>query len=95
LSRMSTFPASTIQILGAEDAFFKFLKTGKKPPKHGIIFQLPEIRGAPKKIRGKIARTFAAKVSIAAKVDANKGKFIGNKLKEDFLKKVEKLNMGL
>ena len=95
LNRMSILPASTIQILGAEDAFFKFLKTGKKPPKHGIIFQLPEIRGAPKKIRGKIARTFAAKVSIAAKVDANKGKFIGNKLKEDFLKKVEKLNMGL
>lgn len=92
LQRMSILPASTIQILGAEDAFFKFLKTGKKPPKHGIIFQLPEIRGAPKRIRGKIARTFAAKVSLAAKVDANNGKFIGDKLKKDFLKKFEKLN---
>lgn len=95
LKRMSTLPASTIQILGAEEAFFKFLKTGKKPPKHGAIFQLPEIRGAPKKIRGKIARCFAAKVSIAAKVDANDGKFIGDKLNDDFLKKVEKLNKNL
>ncbi|ODS39838.1 hypothetical protein BEH94_02885 [Candidatus Altiarchaeales archaeon WOR_SM1_SCG] len=91
LNRMSILPASTIQILGAEDAFFKFLKTGKKPPKHGIIFQLPEIRGAPRSIRGKIARTFAAKVSLASRIDANKGEFIGDKLNDDFLKKVEKL----
>lgn len=92
LERMSTLPASTLQILGAEDAFFKFLRTGKKPPKHGIIFQLPEIRGAPKTIRGKLSRTFAAKLSIAAKVDANHGKFIGDKLKKDFMKRFETLN---
>ncbi len=92
LERMSTLPASTVQILGAEDAFFKFLRTGKKPPKHGIIFQLPEIRGAPKTTRGKLARTFAAKLSIAAKIDANHGEFIGDKLKKDFMKRFDTLN---
>jgi len=91
LNRLSILPASTIQVLGAEDAFFRFLKTGKKPPKHGVIFQLPEIRSASKGIRGRISRTFAAKLAIAARTDRFKGKFIGDKLREDFLKKVEKL----
>jgi len=91
LKRLSTLPASTIQILGAEDAFFKFLRTKIKPPKHGVIFQLPEIRSAPKKIRGKISRTFAAKLAICAKVDAFGGEFIGDKLRGDFLKRVDGL----
>jgi nucleolar protein 56 len=91
LNRLSILPASTIQVLGAEDAFFRFLKTGKRPPKHGVIFQLPEIRSASKNLRGKISRTFAAKLVIAAKVDRFKGEFIGDKLREDFLRKMEKL----
>jgi len=92
LKRLSILPAGTIQILGAEDAFFRFLSTKKRPPKHGIIFQLPEIRGAPKKIRGKISRMFAAKLAIAAKIDAFHGNFIGDKLRQDFLEKVKNLN---
>lgn len=92
LERLSRMPASTVQVLGAEDAFFQFLKTRKKPPKHGAIFQLPEIRGAPKHLRGRIARTFAAKLAIAAKADQFKGGFIGDKLRGDFLKRVESLN---
>jgi len=91
LERLSTLPASTIQVLGAEDAFFRFLKTGKRPPKHGVIFQLPEIRSASKDKRGKISRTFAAKLAIAARMDRFKGEFSGDKLREDFLKKVERL----
>ncbi len=91
LERLSRMPASTIQVLGAEDAFFQFLKTRKRPPKHGVIFQLPEIMSAPKNLRGKIARTFAAKCAIAAKADYFKGEFIGEKLRKDFLKRVESL----
>jgi len=91
LKRLSLMPAGTIQILGAEDAFFRFLKTKKKPPKHGIIFQLPEIRSARKEHRGKLARTFAAKLALAAKVDMFKGEFVGDKLREDFMKRVSRL----
>jgi len=90
LKRLSMLPASTIQVLGAEDAFFRFLRTGKRPPKHGIIFQLPEIRSASKKNRGRISRTFAAKVAIAARMDYFKGEFIGDKLREEFLEKIER-----
>ncbi len=91
LGRLSILPASTIQVLGAEDAFFRFLKTKKKPPKHGVIFQLPEIRSAPRDLRGKISRTFAAKLAIAARIDRFRGEFIGDTLRKDFLKKIEKL----
>jgi len=91
LKRLSMLPASTIQVLGAEDAFFRFLRSGKRPPKHGVIFQLPEIRSASKKDRGKISRTFAAKLAIAARTDYFKGEFIGDRLRKEFLEKVERL----
>lgn len=91
LERLSRLPASTIQILGAEEAFFRFLKTRDRPPKHGIIFQLPEIRSAPKHLRGKIARKFASKMAIAAKSDFFHGEYVGKNLRESFLKGVEEL----
>jgi len=69
LSRLATLPASTIQVLGAEKALFRALKTGARPPKHGIIFQNPLIHSAPKWQRGKIARAIASKVAIAARID--------------------------
>lgn len=91
LKRLALLPASTIQVLGAEDAFFRFLKKRKNPPKHGVIFQLPEIRSAPKNMRGRISRKFAAKLAIAARVDYFRGEFIGDRLRADFMKKIEKL----
>ncbi|HXG07458.1 MAG TPA: hypothetical protein VNI77_09065, partial [Nitrososphaera sp.] len=69
LARLATLPASTIQVLGAEKALFRALKTGAKPPKHGILFQHPLIHSAPKWQRGKIARAVASKVAIAARID--------------------------
>ena len=62
-------PASTIQVLGAEKALFRALKTGARPPKHGLLFQHPLIHSAPKWQRGKIARAIASKVAIAARID--------------------------
>ena len=69
LKRLSSMPASTIQILGAEKALFRSLKTGADPPKHGILFQHAIVHAAPKWQRGKIARAVAGKAAIAARVD--------------------------
>ncbi len=54
LDRLATLPASTIQILGAEKALFRALRTGSRPPKHGILFQHEAVHSAPKWQRGKI-----------------------------------------
>jgi nucleolar protein 56 len=73
LDRLAVMPASTIQILGAEKALFRALRTGSRPPKHGILFQHQEVHTAPKWQRGKIARTLANKIAIAARVDFYRG----------------------
>ena len=69
LSKLASMPASTIQVIGAEKALFRSLKTGAQPPKHGILFQHPLVHAAPRWQRGKIARAIAAKAVIAARVD--------------------------
>jgi len=69
LEKLARMPASTIQVLGAEKALFRFLKTGRGAPKHGLIFQHPYVHTSPKWQRGKIARALAAKISIAARID--------------------------
>ncbi len=85
LSKLAMLPSSTIQVLGAEKALFKHLKNKKvRPPKHGIIFQYPRISGSPKRVRGKIARVLANKLSMAAKADAFTKRDISKKLKEEF-----------
>ena len=73
LDKLAVLPASTIQILGAEKALFRALRTGARPPKHGILFQHQEVHTAPKWQRGKIARTIANKVAIAARIDYYRG----------------------
>src|SRR5690348_4004392 len=69
LKRLASMPASTIQVLGAEKALFRALKTGAQPPKHGLLFQHQLVHAAPRWQRGKIARAVAAKAAIAARVD--------------------------
>ncbi len=91
LEKLARLPASTIQVLGAEKALFRALRTGGKPPKHGIIFQYPDIHRSPRWQRGKIARALAAKLAIAAKVDAFTGRFIGDKLREELRKRIEEI----
>ena len=80
LDKLALQPASTLQVLGAEKALFRSLRTRAKPPKHGVIYQYPEVRGAPRWQRGKIARALAGKLSIAARVVAMSGVFVGDKL---------------
>jgi nucleolar protein 56 len=91
LQKLATLPASTIQVLGAEKALFRALRTGGKPPKHGVIFQHPAIHKSPRWQRGKIARALAAKLAIAAKVDYFTGRFIGDKLVKEFEERVEEI----
>ncbi|GAB6147957.1 C/D box methylation guide ribonucleoprotein complex aNOP56 subunit [Stetteria hydrogenophila] len=91
LDKLARMPASTIQVLGAEKALFRALRTGGKPPKHGIIFQYPDIHRSPRWQRGKIARALAAKLAIAAKVDAFTGRFIGDKLREELRRRIEEI----
>jgi len=91
LGRLAKLPSSTVQLLGAEKAMFMHLRSGKAPPKHGIIFQHPSIYKAPYWQRGKVARSLASKASIAAKVDFYKGEFIGDKLVEDMEKRVNEI----
>ncbi|HLD89215.1 MAG TPA: hypothetical protein VI894_03335 [Candidatus Nanoarchaeia archaeon] len=82
LERLAVLPASTIQLLGAEKALFRHLKTKSLPPKYGVIHEHPLIARAKLKEHGKIARTLADKISIGAKIDYFKGEFIGDKLKQ-------------
>ncbi|MDD1764625.1 MAG: hypothetical protein LUQ46_01260 [Candidatus Methanomethyliaceae archaeon] len=89
LEGLAKKPASTMQVLGAEKALFRALKTGARPPKHGIIFQHQYIHTAPRWQRGKIARALAGKLSIAARVDAFGGEFIADSLKKTLDKRVE------
>jgi nucleolar protein 56 len=91
LLNLAKLPASTIQVLGAEKALFRSLKTKASPPKHGIIFQHPLIHDGKRWQRGKIARALAGKLSIAARVDAFKGEFMGDRLKADLDKRIEEI----
>lgn len=69
LEKFAYLSSSTVQVLGAEKALFRSLKTGSSTPKHGILFQHPLIHSAPRWQRGKIARSVASKASIAARID--------------------------
>ncbi len=91
LINLAKLPASTIQVLGAEKALFRSLKTKARPPKHGIIFQHPLIHDAKRWQRGKIARALAGKLTIAARVDAFRGKYVGDELKADLEKRIEEI----
>ncbi len=88
LERLASMSSSTVQVIGAGNALFKHLK-GKAPsPKHGVIFRHPFVNTAPKKIRGKIARAVASKISLAARYDYYSGE-LKESLKEELYNKVQ------
>jgi nucleolar protein 56 len=92
LINLAKRPASTIQVLGAEKALFRSLKTGTRPPKHGLIFQHSLLHDAKRWQRGKIARAIAGKLAIAARADAFGGRNIASELKADMDKRVEEIH---
>ena len=91
LTNLARRPASTIQVLGAEKALFRSLKTGARPPKHGLIFQHTVMHEAKRWQRGKIARALAGKLAIAARSDAFGGRYIGERLKADVEKRIAEI----
>ena len=91
LTRLGKMPSSTIQVLGAEKALFRALKTGTRPPKHGIIFQDTLVHDAKKWQRGKTSRALAGKLAIAARADAFSGRYIGDSLKVDLKKRIDEI----
>jgi len=91
LENLAKMPSSTIQVLGAEKALFRSLRTGARPPKHGVLFQHALVHGSRRTLRGKISRVFAGKIAIAARTDAFSGGFVADQLKKDLLKKIEEI----
>ena len=69
LINLAKYPASTIQILGAEKALFRALKTKGKTPKYGLIFNSTFIGRAGQKNKGRISRFLANKCAVAARID--------------------------
>jgi len=85
LTNLAKAPASTVQILGAEKALFRALKTRGNTPKYGLIFHSSFIGRAGAKNKGRISRYLANKCSIASRIDAFSDEsttVFGSKLKE-------------
>lgn len=70
LINLAKFSASTLQIVGAEKALFKAMRSKKQTPKYGIIYQTKMVGSANGRAKGKIARALAAKSSLCVRVDA-------------------------
>merc|ERR1712066_989829 len=70
LMNLAKHPASTVQILGAEKALFKALKTKHDTPKYGLIYHAQLVGQASTKMKGKVSRMLAAKAALATRVDA-------------------------
>jgi len=91
LKKLAFMPASRIQLLGAEKALYRFLKTGEKRPKHGLIFQWNLIRGSKPWNRGKISRMISGKIGISAKVDYFGGEFVADVLSKVIREKIHEI----
>ncbi|KAJ3196039.1 Nucleolar protein 58 [Irineochytrium annulatum] len=88
LVNLSKHAASTIQILGAEKALFRALKSKHDTPKYGLIYHASLVGQAGPKIKGKIARSVATKAALAIRVDAM-GEAEGPTIGVDLRAKVE------
>lgn len=90
LVNLAKYPASTIQILGAEKALFRALKTKRDTPKFGLIYHASLIGMVQPKFKGKIARAVAAKCALSVRVDAlgEKDSDIGEEGREKILNRI-------
>jgi len=86
VEKLARAPAGTVQLLGAERALFRHLRSGSPPPKHGVLFQHPWVHHAPRWQRGAIARVFAGRIVMAARADA----YTKRKIAPDLLKNLER-----
>ncbi|MFQ5910502.1 MAG: NOP5/NOP56 family protein [Thermoplasmata archaeon] len=91
LERLARLPSGTIQLLGAEKALFRHLKSKAKPPKHGVLFQHPDIHRSPYWQRGAIARAYAGKIGIASRADYYSQRFIAAELRERLVETLKQI----
>merc|ERR1719330_225920 len=98
LTNLAKCPASTLQIMGAEKALFRAMKTKSATPKYGHIYHASLVGQSGTKIRGKIARTLACKASLASRVDAfdhsNNDAELGLQLRRAVERRIENLTHG-
>eukprot|EP00440_Ansanella_granifera_P074741 gb/GFBE01081111.1/.p1 GENE.gb/GFBE01081111.1/~~gb/GFBE01081111.1/.p1 ORF type:complete len:484 (+),score=204.67 gb/GFBE01081111.1/:1-1452(+) len=97
LTNLAKYPASTVQILGAEKALFRALKTKGNTPKYGLIFHSTFIGRAQQKNKGRISRYLANKCSMASRIDCFSDEatsIFGEKLKDQVEERLTFLSEG-
>jgi len=97
LTNLAKYPASTVQILGAEKALFRALKTKGPTPKYGLIFHSTFIGRAQLKNKGRISRYLANKCSLASRIDCFSDEattIFGEKLKDQVEERLAFLTEG-
>merc|ERR1711957_812968 len=97
LINLAKYPASTVQILGAEKALFRALKTRGNTPKYGLIFHSSFIGRAQQKNKGRISRYLANKCSITSRIDCFSDEattVFGEKLKDQVEERLVFLTEG-
>lgn len=87
LKRLALLPSSTIQLLGAEKALFRHIKTGSRSPKYGVLYQHPLIQNAHRDMKGKAARALADKLSLCIRLDYFKGELKAPEYKKELEEK--------
>ncbi len=95
LMNLAKSPASTLQILGAEKALFRALKTKHDTPKYGLIYHASLIGQATGKNKGKIARMLANKAAMGLRVDALADWSVEGEGKGDLVTEEEKSALGV
>jgi len=89
MDKLARKPSSTLQLLGAERALFRFLRGKGRSPRFGILFTHPSVQQVPDKLRGKIARILASKLSIAIKMDYYGKGDKSKELEKDLKKRID------
>ncbi|KAG5230297.1 NUCLEOLAR PROTEIN 5 NUCLEOLAR PROTEIN NOP5 NOP58 [Salix purpurea] len=98
LTNLAKCPSSTLQILGAEKALFRALKTRGNTPKYGLIFHSSFIGRASARNKGRMARYLANKCSIASRIDCfseNGTTVFGEKLREQVEERLDFYDKGV
>merc|ERR1711959_660403 len=97
LTSLAKYPASTVQILGAEKALFRALKTKGNTPKYGLIYHSTFIGRAQQKNKGRISRFLANKCSLSSRIDCfstTQTTLFGEKLKDQVEERLTFLTEG-
>jgi nucleolar protein 56 len=103
LVNLAKYPASTVQILGAEKALFRALKQARgnrmaRTPKYGLLFNSTFIAKAKQRAKGRISRYLANKVSLASRIDCFRsdqlGDVFGRKMREQVEERLEFYEAG-